>query len=112
MHWPLMFRITHELEVNLLRANAEAWKSNCDDLHDCLRDKKAENEALKELLTSQSVMITPKGTENKPKQGEPVVVGRGGWRSRSEMASRATIPKPNDSIDALNIRVKEQGGTV
>lgn len=50
--------------------------------------------------------------EKKPPQTRQVRGGRSNWRARAQEASNLTIPKPADSIIALEEKVIAEGGKV
>jgi len=60
------------------------------------------------VTVKQTAEPIPVVTEDK----EPVVTGRGSWRTTFARESSKSIPKPADSVAALEERVKEAGGKV
>lgn len=113
MKWPFMLVSTHDRLVmgnrdmiGLLQTINKERNREMDRLA-------VENSELREKLERQSVIITPEAKVYRTKK-EYVTrpAGRMGWRQQSQAASMATIPAPSDSIQALEARVKAEGGTV
>lgn len=129
MKWPFISRKFHEAQVGILLANLETRGDAITTLKEIIQERNTlidclkgniesyymENERLIKLLTAPRVMIT---SENKPQSEKKVSPdpnypsGRGGWRQKSRMLSDSTAPKPQDSIQALEQKVLNEGGTV
>ena len=115
MYWPFMLRSSHELTVAALEVNLELRAEKIEEQSALIKQKNAEIAALTltlETLSKQKCNdYTPEGTEKK-KMMEPVYTGRGGWRTRAEMRSAATIPVTGDSAKQLEAKVQKEGGII
>jgi len=107
-----MLRSTHEAIMEVRSKLESALVDTIDALKASIRDKDEQIAALEEILVSPKCNDYTAKPESKRTSSSPIVFGRGGWRARAELASNATIPAPADSSQALEQRVKSQGGKV
>ena len=109
MNWPFVSRKRH----NAIEACYEIAKHLADERFKRLQEQEKYIKLLEEALhlavtVKQTAEPIPAITEDK----EPVVTGRGSWRTTFARESSKSIPKPADSVAALEERVKEAGGKV
>lgn len=110
MNLPFMLRSAHSAQLRLMADLNETLRELVGELKARIIQNNAENEALMEVLATQSVMITPKVDPKSPKVTPFSPTGRGGWRARARMAAEATIPSVPDSAEKLKAKVKKEGG--
>jgi hypothetical protein len=112
MKWPFMLRATHDALMGAMQANLESRIEAFLTIRQLLKDRDEQIAALTKILTSPECNDYTQKDAEKPKKPILAPVGRIGWRTRSQMASEATIPPPADSMKSLEERVKREGGTV
>lgn len=112
--------------VVMLRATLEAEREQCaklilhqdleiQDLKSQIALKEVEVKALLNTIAAQKCnhyTSTDLLNEKKPPQTRQIRGGRSNWRARAQEASNLTIPKPADSIVALEEKVLAEGGKV
>jgi hypothetical protein len=115
MKLPIMLRSTHEALFTSLKANFDAVYQINEELISKCKEYAAENAVLRLQLAQKSVIITPDKPKEEPKKHLDILntlPGRGAWRTRARLRSEKTMPKPKDSIAALQEKVKREGGTI
>lgn len=97
--------------VNSRTATIDAQNELLDILRGQIVDHKLHIESLMKALTD--IKSLPPSPPAPVPAKKPITAGmkRGGWRKRSQQASMDTFPKPGDSIEALEQRVKQGGKT-
>lgn len=113
MKWPFMLKSTHDSILSIMQANLDVRSENIQVLYDIIGEKDKQIASLVELQVALKCNDYTSPERSTPKSGiETMPSGRGGWRARAEYISEKTIPVPTDSAAALELRVKQQGGTV
>ncbi|MBU6231665.1 hypothetical protein KGP36_03270 [Patescibacteria group bacterium] len=80
-------------------------------LCELVEDKREQIRLLESLLTTPKCNDYTKEAPKKAPEAKFVPSSRSGWRSMVQVASDETIPAPSDSHQALEQRVREQGGS-
>ena len=116
MQTPLMLRSTHLSLMRIMKANLDSRESAIAAIRQLLAQRDEQIASLTKLLAEpkcNDYTSDKSKKEEKPKEKNPVMFpGRPGWRTRAQMLSDATLPKPNDSARALEEKVIKEGGTV
>ena len=94
-----------------MQANLETREHVIDHYKMVITERDQKIKDLEALLTGLKCNDYTRSAKAGEKKDVPAHFGRAGWRSRAKLASDRTIPAPNDSIQALEQRVKEQGGS-
>jgi hypothetical protein len=111
MKFPLILRSDHEEEIRLTNIIISSLQQKVVDQGLVIAKQEKEIEALIEhlnLATATPTLPAPKI----PKVSELILTGRGGWRARATKRTRDSIPTPRDSGQALEEKVKKEGGKV
>jgi hypothetical protein len=107
-----MLRSTHEYFMDAMRINLKGREDLIVALRQQLAEKNKHIDALQEILVTPKCNDYTQGDSKQRKSSDPIVFGRSGWRGMAERASDLTVPKPKDSVTALEERVKAEGGKV
>lgn len=113
MKIPVIWRSDHEAIRDGLLAQVDVLHELNSELRVTIQTKNNEIEALKAILTSPKCNDYTSKDHQKPESGKstgPIVNSRSGWRGMARLMSEATIPAPKDSMQALELRVKREGG--
>lgn len=108
MKFPFMLRSDHDEQVRLTNVIISSLQQKVSDMGvDLIRKEKEIQALIDQLAENQNSMghidqVRPKI--------EPILSGRGGWRARAMKRTRDSIPTPKDSSQALEERVKKEGG--
>lgn len=109
---PFIFLKTHTAALDQLWANIRYFQVEMKNIQAENKVLQAENEALRSQLVDRSVIITPEKTTTRPKLIPINNNTRGGWRGRAQRASSTTFTPVNDSVAALEDKVKLEGGKI
>jgi hypothetical protein len=113
VRFPFMLRSTHQFFMDSMIINLKGREDLIVALRQQLAEKNKHIDALQDMLTNPKCNdYTSEGAKKEKIRHEPIAMGRGGWRGQAERASNLTVPKPKDSVQALEQRVAEQGGKV
>jgi hypothetical protein len=108
MRSPVILRSTHESIVDALLGTIRALEELKIAQQSYIIERDAQIAQLSELLTSPKCNDYTQKSPEKPKSREFVINTRSGWRTRAELAARATLPPPADSAQALERRIEAQ----
>ena len=132
MKWPFVLRSTLDWSEQDLNSQIEQHINNALSLTNessrltVLLVQTNEKLALKESDVSRLTVLLAKSesqkcnhyTSKNPESGTKASTSttqqhsRSGWRSRAKEASKHTLPKPKDSVSALQQKVISEGGTL
>lgn len=112
MIWPFVSRGHHVNRINQLQQAQYLQATVILDLEHTIEEKDKQILALTELINTAKCNDYTSAGRKTAKTDEFAPQGRSGWRTRSQRASDLTVPKDNDSVEALKQRVANDGGTV
>jgi hypothetical protein len=108
MKFWFILRSDHEAQVDALLGTIKALEELKLALQAHIIEKGEEIAGLTEILTSPKCNDYTQKSPERPKGREISINTRSGWRTRAELAARATLPPPADSAQALERRVEAQ----
>lgn len=110
MRFPFILRSDHEEVVRQSNVIISMLQQQVADMGVKLAKRDKEIDILINEMSNISVDVKVRDKEKK--KSVPAILGRGGWRGRSQQNSLSTVPAPKDSAQQLEEKVKREGGTI